>query len=274
MSKLKVLYAVSEIDPFLPSSPARHFVKELARYVQTQNVEVRIIAPKFGLINDRKNRLHEVVRLSGSSIFVGEEDKPVLIKVASIPSAKLQVYFIDNEDLFKRKALFHDKEGNFFKDNDDRIVFFCRGVLETVRKLDWSPDVVHCHGWITSLIPLYLKTAYRQEPVFQNARVVYTAYEDPAEQMFNADFKKKITMPGISSSALKNLAEPSVQNLVLTAMRHADEAVCAENVSEDQLQRLNTALPKRKQAVQMVHQGDAGIAHYHALYQRLGGSNA
>ena len=154
MPKYKILYVASEINPFLQTSEVADFVRNLPQAMQEKGMEIRILVPRFGLINERKNRLHEVVRLSGLNIEVGDEEKPLIIKVASIPSAKLQVYFIDNEDYFKRKFVFKNKEGDFYKDNDERCIFFCKGVMETVIKLGWDPDIVHCNDWMTSLIPL------------------------------------------------------------------------------------------------------------------------
>ena len=158
MPKFRILYVASEINPFLRTTEVADFVRKLPQAMQERGMEIRILVPRFGLINERKNRLHEVVRLSGINISVGEEEKPLIIKVASIPNAKLQVYFIDNEDYFQRKSVFHDKENKFYDDNDERAIFFCKGVIETVRKLGWGPDIVHCTDWMTSLIPLYLKT--------------------------------------------------------------------------------------------------------------------
>jgi starch synthase len=158
MSKLRILYAASEINPFLQTSEVADFIRSIPQVMQERGMEIRILVPRFGTINERKNRLHEVVRLSGINISVGDEEKPLVIKVASIPNAKLQVYFIDNEDYFHRKSVFVDSDNRFHADNDERAIFFCKGVLETVRKLGWAPDIVHCNDWMTSLIPMYMKT--------------------------------------------------------------------------------------------------------------------
>ena len=161
MSDLRILYTASEIDPFLTTSTVAYVVRMLAQYMQEQEIDIRILVPRFGTIAERKNRLHEVVRLSGMNIAVGNDTKPLIIKVSSIPHAKIQVYFIDNEDYFKRKAIFYDKNDTFFGDNDARMLFFCKSVLETVKKLGWEPHIIHCHDWITSLIPMYLKKLYQ-----------------------------------------------------------------------------------------------------------------
>jgi len=184
MSKIRILYVASEINPFLQTTEVADFVRKLPQAMQERGMEIRILVPRFGLINERKNRLHEVVRLSGINISVGDEEKPLVIKVASIPNAKLQVYFIDNEDYFHRKSMFHDKANKFYEDNDERAIFFCKGVIETVRKLGWAPDVVHCNDWITSFIPLYLKTTYKNDPLFKNTKTVFTIYDNSFTHKF------------------------------------------------------------------------------------------
>ena len=193
MSKLRILYVASEIQPFLQTSEVSDFVRKLPQAMQERGMEIRILVPRFGLINERKNRLHEVVRLSGINISVGDEEKPLVIKVASIPNAKLQVYFIDNEDYFHRKTVFHDKENNFYEDNDERAIFFCKGVLETVKKLGWAPDIVHCNDWMTSLIPMYLKTTYKNDPIFQNTKSVFTIYNNGFAHQFKGDLRGPVT---------------------------------------------------------------------------------
>ena len=179
MDKLRILYVSSEINPFLQTTDVAAYVRQLPQAMQERGAEIRILVPRFGLINERKNRLHEVVRLSGINITVGEEEKPLVIKVASIPNAKLQVYFIDNEDYFHRKSVFFDKKNNFYDDNDERAIFFCKGVLETVKKLGWAPDIVHCNDWMTALIPMYLKTTYRNDPMFKDTKSVFTEVYGP-----------------------------------------------------------------------------------------------
>jgi starch synthase len=167
MSKLRILYVASEINPFLQTTQVADFVRKLPQAMQERGMEIRILVPRFGIINERRNRLHEVVRLSGINITVGDEEKPLVIKVASVPNARLQVYFIDNDDYFHRKSVFVDSDNNFFPDNDERAIFFCKGALETVKKLGWQPDIVHCTDWMTALIPMYLKTTYKKDPIFK-----------------------------------------------------------------------------------------------------------
>lgn len=220
--KLRLLYVASEIKPFLKVSQVADFVRKLPQAMQERGLEIRILVPRFGLINERKNRLHEVVRLSGINIAVGEEQKPLTIKVASIPNAKLQVYFIDNDDYFHRKAVFTDKEEKFFADNDERAVFFCKGVLETVKKLGWGPDIIHCNDWMTSLIPLYIKTAYKDDPLFENTKCVFSLYGNNFEHKFEESLVERARLSAIEDSVLADLENPDYSSFVKLGASYSD----------------------------------------------------
>lgn len=202
MSKKKVLIVSQEMNPYTELSELSEIARKLPQYAQDSGLEVRVLMPRFGTINERRHRLHEVVRLSGMNIIVDDDDYPLIIKVASLPGARMQVYFLDNEDFFKRKAIFEDEEGLAFDDNADRMVFFCKGVLETVKKFGWAPDIVHCHGWMTSLIPLYLKTAYKNEPLFRHSKVVYSLYPEATEHTFSENFLSKASINNLEESIL------------------------------------------------------------------------
>lgn len=234
MSKLRILYAATEINPFLQTSKVADFLRMLPQGMQERGMEIRIFVPRFGLINERKNRLHEVVRLSGINIAVGEEEKPLIIKVASIPNAKLQVYFIDNEDYFHRKSVLVDKDNKFHEDNDERAIFFCKGVLETVKKLGWSPDIVHCNDWMTGLIPMYLKTTYKKDPIFKDAKSMFTVYNNEFAHKFDGDLLEKVKMLDIDDSMLTQLTA-DFQGFVKVGMEYADIVVKSneENFSEN-----------------------------------------
>lgn len=266
MSTLRILYAASEISPFLETSAVADFVKALPKYMQEQEMEVRIMVPRFGVINERKNRLHEVVRLSGLNISVGDDEAPLVIKVASIPQAKLQVYFIDNEDYFKRKAVFQDKKNKFFEDNDARMVFFCKGVLETVKKLGWAPNVVHCHDWMTSLLPLYLKTAYRQEPLFKKSKVIFTLYNNTFSQQLGQDLQNKARMAGIKEDALASLAKADFGGLIQTGIQHADRVFSAEPLEDQAFKGL------LQEEITCIENNEEGLAAYYRLYKELAGA--
>ena len=244
MSKLRILYVASEINPFLQSTQVADFVRKLPQAMQERGMEIRILVPRFGLINERKNRLHEVVRLSGINIMVGEEEKPLIIKVASIPNAKLQVYFIDNEDYFQRKSVFVDKDNHFHSDNDERAIFFCKGVLETVKKLGWSPDIVHCNDWMTSLVPLYLKTRYKLDPVFKGAKSVFTVYDNSFSHKFDKTLLQKVKMMDIEDGMLSNLKSADFEGFIKIGMEYADAVIKSGEKFSESLNKLFSSMEK------------------------------
>ena len=207
----------------------------LPQGIQERGKEIRTFMPRFGLINERRNQLHEVIRLSGMNLIIEDSDHPLIIKVASIQSARMQVYFIDNEEYFQRKATFRDAKKKFFKDNDDRTVFFCRGVLETVKKLGWSPDIIHCHGWMTSLVPLLVKTSYKDDPIFRDAKVVYSVYDDQFEESFSPNYQAKVMMDGMATTDLKDLKTPTWAGITLNAIAHSDGVIQGSEVMSPSL---------------------------------------
>ncbi len=235
MNKLRILYISSEINPFLEISKIASLLRKLPQDMQERGMEIRILVPRFGLINERKHRLHEVVRLSGINITIGEEEKPLIIKVASIPSAKLQVYFLDNEDYFTRKTVFKDKKGNFYDDNDERAIFFCKGALETVKKLGWAPDIVHCTDWMAALVPLYLKTTYKNDPIFKNTKSIFTIYNNVFEHTFTKDMFPKVKMLDISDENLANLRSADFLGFIKIGCQYADLVVRANPTISDDL---------------------------------------
>ena len=190
-TKKRILFIATEMSPYLELTEFAEVINKLAIKSNDTGLEVRCIMPRFGVINERRHRLHEVVRLSGINVSVDNDDYPLQIKVASLPNARLQVYFLENEDFFKRKQVFHDEAENWFEDNILRTVFFCKGALETVKKFGWPPDIIHCSGWMTGLIPLYLKTVYKKEPVFANSKVIYTIGSNTFTENLGTDFSKQ-----------------------------------------------------------------------------------
>jgi starch synthase len=190
IQKKRILFIANEMSPYLEMTEFAEIVNKLAIKSNESGFEVRCIMPRFGVVNERRHRLHEVVRLSGINVSVDNDDYPLQIKVASLPNARLQVYFLDNEDLFKRKFIFHDEQDKWFEDNGLRTVFYCKGALETVKKFGWPPDVIHCSGWMTGLIPLYLKTVYKKEPVFAHSKCVFTIGQTTFKEKLGADFLK------------------------------------------------------------------------------------
>ncbi|MFT6844085.1 MAG: starch synthase [Flavobacteriales bacterium] len=225
MKKAKVLYVSQEITPFLQASEISKIARELPQGISEKGKEIRVFMPRYGSINERRHQLHEVIRLSGMNLIIDDSDHPLIIKVASIPTARMQVYFIDNEDYFQRKAVFSDDKGTFFKDNDERSIFFCRGVLETVKKLGWSPDVVHCHGWMTGLMPLYIKKMMNNDPHFSNSKVVYSAYKEGFEGQLDKKLINKLEQEGFDKADLALLTQPTADNLDKFAVSFADAIV-------------------------------------------------
>lgn len=190
-AKKRILFIANEMSPYLELTEFSEIVNRLAIKSNENGFEVRCIMPRFGVINERRHRLHEVVRLSGINVTVDNEDLPLQIKVASLPNARLQVYFLDNEDLFKRKYIFHDENEKWYDDNSLRTIFFCKGALETVKKFGWPPDIIHCSGWMTALIPAFLKTVYKKEPVFSHSKIIYTIGQNTFKEKLGNDFTKK-----------------------------------------------------------------------------------
>jgi starch synthase len=270
MSKLRILYVASEINPFLQTSEVADFVRKLPQAMQERGMEIRILVPRFGLINERKNRLHEVVRLSGINISVGDEEKPLVIKVASIPNAKLQVYFIDNEDYFHRKSVFYDKQNNFYEDNDERAIFFCKGVLETVKKLGWAPDIVHCNDWMTSLIPMYIKTTYKNDPIFQNTKSVFTIYNNSFDYKFNGDLINKVKMLDIEDSMLSNLESGDFEGFIKIGIEYSDAVIKSGEDLSVQDKKLFEGIPGNKK-IDTIDKEDDYLESYYNLYNELVG---
>lgn len=211
------------MSPYLELTEFSEIVNKLAIKSNDGGFEVRCIMPRFGVINERRHRLHEVVRLSGINVSVENDDFPLQIKVASLPNARLQVYFLDNEDLFKRKFVFHDDNEKWFEDNALRTVFFCKGALETVKKFGWPPDIIHCSGWMTGLIPMFLKTAYKKEPVFAHSKVVYTIGANSFKDKMGPDLLKlsKIS-PLIKDKDLEPFKEANNVGMMRGAASYAD----------------------------------------------------
>lgn len=214
----KVLYISQEIFPYLPESEIANMGRYLPQAVQDRGRETRTFMPKFGAINERRNQLHEVIRLSGMNLIIDDTDHPLIIKVASIQAARLQVYFIDNEDFFHRKNTVSDESGEEYSDNDERTIFFVRGVMETVKKLRWTPDVIHCLGWMTALAPLYIKKAFNQDPFFKNSKVVYSLFNDDFKQPFRGLFADKLILEGIEQKDVEQLRKNEIDYVALSKL--------------------------------------------------------
>ncbi|GHT33971.1 glycogen synthase [Bacteroidia bacterium] len=205
MDAKRILYITQEITPYLPESETAIIGRNLPQGIQERGREIRTFMPKFGNINERRNQLHEVIRLSGMNLIIDDTDHPLIIKVASIQSARMQVYFIDNEDFFQRKGTVSDEKENEYEDNDERSIFYIRGVLETIKKLRWIPDLIHCHGWMSALTALYIKRMYADDPCLKDAKIVYSIYSDDFKKPFRDNFIDKLKMDGALDEDLKEL---------------------------------------------------------------------
>lgn len=222
----KVLFVSSEMSPYLPETEISTIGRFLPQGIQERKNEIRVFMPRYGCINERKNQLHEVIRLSGINMVISDVDRPLIIKVASIPTARMQVYFIDNDDYFLRKNVSYDNDGKFFADNDERAIFFARGVLDTVKKLRWAPDVIHCQGWISMLLPIFLRKVYKDDPIFSKSKIVFSLYDEALQEKFSDDFASKIITGGITDKDVDLLAKcPDGTNLAKTAAKFADGVV-------------------------------------------------
>ena len=226
MANNKILYVCQEITPYLPETEESTLCRALSPAMQERGNEVRTFMPRYGCINERRNQLHEVIRLSGMNLIIDDNDHQLIIKVASIPSARVQIYFIDNDDYFARKAVLTDTDGSEFEDNDERMLFFARGVLETVKKLHWTPSVVHCHGWFSALAPIYLKQVFHDDPIFKDVKIVVSLYDDKFTQPLN-DVGKKLAGEGVEDENLSILDGASYENLYRFVMGYVDGVVIA-----------------------------------------------
>ena len=235
MASRKILYVCQEITPYLPESELSTLSRQLAQAMQERGNEIRTFMPRYGCINERRNQLHEVIRLSGMNLIIDDNDHQLIIKVASIPSARIQIYFIDNDDFFSRKATLTDAEGKEFADNDERAIFFARGVLETVRKLNWTPTVVHCMGWMSAITPIYLKKVFNDDPLFRDVKVVVTLCNDRFEQNLSEGLDQKIANEGVKDENLANLSSASYENLYRFVIDYADGIVVASEQADPSL---------------------------------------
>lgn len=237
MSAKKVLFITQEIYPYLPESIIANTCRFLPQAIQERGKEIRAFMPKYGNINERRNQLHEVIRLSGMNLIIDDTDHPLIIKVASIQAARMQVYFIDNDDFFKRKNTLADDNGTEFADNDERSIFYLRGVLETIKKLRWIPDIIHCHGWMSALTPLYIKTAFAEDPCFKNSKIVYSLYNDDFKTPFSSNFATKLQLPGITQENVKDISGKEVDYVSLSnfAMSYSDGVIQSQSEVNPQL---------------------------------------
>ena len=227
MEKKKILYVSQEIFPYMSQSNMGDISSALPQLMQENGKDIRIFLPRFGTVNERRHQLHEVIRLSGMNLIIDDFDHQLIIKVASIQQQRMQVYFIDNEEYFPRRQMFHDFEGKLLENNDERMIFYCKGVIETVRKLGWSPDVIHCQGWFTSLVPMYIKKLYAEDPLFENTKVMYSVFDNGYKGKLSDTIIDKLLFEKLEISDLSGLKNLNVNALNKFAISYSDAIVQA-----------------------------------------------
>jgi starch synthase len=232
MEDKRILYVSSEVVPYLAENEVSLMSYDVPKMVNDQGGQIRIFMPRYGNINERRHQLHEVIRLSGMNLVVNDMDMPLIIKVASIPKERIQVYFIDNDEYFKRKATFTDEDGVLFPDNDERAIFFAKGVVETVKKLNWVPDIIHVHGWMAALLPIYMKHYYKNDALFANTKIVTSVYAQSFEGVLDHEMINKVKFDGIPADAILDLENPSYENIIKASILHSDAIIIgSENLS-------------------------------------------
>jgi starch synthase len=235
MKDKRILFVSSEVVPYLPETELSSTAFNAAKNAHSKGVQTRIFMPRFGVINERRHQLHEVIRLSGMNLVVNDIDMPLIIKVASIPKERMQVYFIDNEEYFKRKAVFTDEDDALFSDNDERAIFFAKGVIETVKKLNWAPDIIHVHGWMASLLPLYLREFYNEEPLFTESKIITSLYNNPFEGTLNTDLANKVKFDLIKDEKVATIKIPNHINILKSAIENSDAIIHGSETISDEL---------------------------------------
>ncbi len=246
MDKYKVLYISQEITPYCLETPNSLLWRHLPQKIQENGSQIRTFMPRYGTINERRNQLHEVIRLSGMNIIINDTDNPLIIKVASIPLARMQVYFIDNEDYFDEKGILLDENDNPYPDNLERVLFFTKGVLETIKKLRWTPDIIHCSGWISHLLPLYIKQVYNEDPYFSNSKIIYAIQNDEFEVNTDNSILNELSADKIPTSILKTIGTPNYLNTTRLALNFSDAVSFSEAINNKNIVKLvdDLKLPK------------------------------
>ena len=235
MKDKRILFVSSEVVPYLPETELSSTAFNSAKNAHSKGVQTRIFMPRYGVINERRHQLHEVIRLSGMNLVVNDLDMPLIIKVASIPKERMQVYFIDNEEYFKRKAVFTDEDDKLFPDNDERAIFFAKGVVETVKKLNWAPDIIHIHGWMASLLPLYLREFYKEEPLFTESKIVTSLYNSGFDGNLNHDLADKVKFDLNDSSKIETIKTPNHNNILKSAIENSDAIIQGSESLDEEL---------------------------------------
>lgn len=263
MKEKRVLYVSSEVIPYLPETEASSMSYFAPKMVNDRGGQIRIFMPRFGNINERRHQLHEVIRLSGMNLIINDLDMPLIIKVASIPKERMQVYFIDNEDYFKRKATLTDENGELFHDNDERAIFFAKGVIETVKKLNWAPDIIHVHGWLAGLLPLYLKNYYGNDPLFEESKIVTSIYNQSFEGALDDEMIEKLRYDALDEEIIEGFEDPTYINMMKSAIVNSDAIIKA---SEDLETEIDAFIDEQDKPVLAYHAPEEFADAYEEFY--------
>ena len=229
MKDKRILYVSSEVVPYLAENEVSLMSYDVPKMVNDQGGQIRIFMPRYGNINERRHQLHEVIRLSGMNLVVNDLDMPLIIKVASIPKERIQVYFIDNDEYFKRKATFADEDGVMYPDNDERSIFFAKGVVETVKKLNWVPDIIHVHGWMAAMLPIYMKHYYKNEALFSDTKIITSVYSQSFDGILDAEMINKIGLDEVPLEAIADLKNPDYESIIKATIDHSDGVIIASD---------------------------------------------
>lgn len=227
MEDKRILFVSSEVVPYLAENEVSSTSYDVPKMINDLGGQIRIFMPRYGNINERRHQLHEVIRLSGMNLVVNDMDMPLIIKVASIPKERIQVYFIDNDEYFKRKSTFSDEDGVLYPDNDERAIFFAKGVVETVKKLNWVPDIIHVHGWLAGMLPVYMKHFYKDETLFADTKIVTSVYSQSFDESLDKEMINKVAFDGVPKDSIKDLEDPTFENLMKTSINHSDAVIIA-----------------------------------------------
>lgn len=274
MKSKKVLFITQEMMPYVPESPMALNGRKLPQVLQDNGCEIRTFMPRWGIINERRNQLHEVIRLSGMNIIIDDTDHPLIIKVASIQAAHMQVYFIDNDDYFHKRAMLCEEGGPEYADNVERAIFYARGVLETVKKLRWCPDVIYCQGWMSAVAAFYVKTAYREEPPFANAKVVFAAYKEMADATLAERLLESVTFRDANAKAIEEAGVDlsGADALGRLAVAFSDGVIEGEEGAQPEL--LQAAEAAGKPVLKYVGEESEWPDAYDAFLQKVCGDEA
>ncbi len=270
MAKGRILYISQDVTPFSPETEASMMGRLLPQYSQEIGREIRVFVPRFSFINDRKHQLHEVIRLSGMNLIINNCDHQLIIKVGSIPAARMQIYFIDNEEYFNRFGDIYDEKGILRPSNDERILFFGRGTLEAVRKLAWQPHLIHFSGWFSGMVPFYLRRINKENSFFSGTRTVLSLYNDPFEGRFSEELEKKMRNDKATAKDLRIYQNLDYMTLMKAAITYANGIVIASPDVNPELIRF--AKENKRHVIDYMENRTDFFARINKLYDSLCGS--